>query len=368
MLSVQEYLLHGNTVESLEQFGIFAKYHPTKPYMILDYDQIESSKFKENSMVRECRGLVLKVNTWQIIHKSFNRFYNLNESSCTDKFDWTNFTSTLKEDGSLIKVRWCYGELLITTRNSFADSHCGESGKSWAELVESCLTHDQKVIIYDNDTKTFVFELLSPYNMVVVHHPKPRLVLLSVFDCYDGYEVDELNYPTINKWFEQKTTLNFTRYSEVMQYLVALEEAKDTTEGVVLKDCNGVRLKCKSLWYLKLHRLSGNGSIINTKNIVPIILQGEKDEILSYFPYLEDKIKETEALLSAMFCHLALVWEQCKNIEDQKEFALMITQQYHTDFSSILFNLKKKGKIQDFEALKHEWNQSEALILKVIKE
>lgn len=367
MLAVQEYL-QSNTIESLEQFGIFAKYHDTKPYVILDYDMVESAKFKEDPKVKECRGLVLRTDDFTIIHKAFDRFFNLNESSCTDKFVWEYFTSTVKEDGSLIKVRWYDGDLLVTTRNSFAESICGESGKSWKDLVLSCLTPPQKATIKYNETRTYVFELLSPYNMVVVHHPEPKLVLLSIFEHDTGFVSEEMydlfNYVTFN----QKQYLNFNSLDEVTAHLQALEEAKDTTEGLVLKDKNGVRLKAKSTYYLKLHRLSGNGNITMTKNIIPIILSGEKDEILSYFPYLFDKIKETESVLNFMFCHLTMVWEHAKDIQDQKEFALMITKQFQTKFSSILFNLKKRDKIQDFEALKHEWNQSEKLIIKVLED
>jgi hypothetical protein len=369
MLHVQEYL-KTNTIESLEAIGVFAKYHPTLPYAILDYDMVESSKFKEDPIVRECRGLCIRTDDYSIIHKAFNRFFNISESSCTDKFNWESFSTESKEDGSLIKCRWYDKDLFITTRNSFAESHCGDSGKSWKELVVSCLTPDQKSMIQIHNTYTFVFELCTEFNIVVVHHPKPKLVLLSIFYYYGN----ELNSSDIDNWnvnfnvyFNRPKVYKFESLNQVQKYLDRMAEEKDNAEGFVLKDSNGVRLKIKNSWYLQLHRLSGNGNIIMTKNLLPLLLAGEKDEILSYFSYLEPKFLELELIVAAFFMDLHDVWKNAKDIEDQKEFAIYITKQNNTPFSSILFHLKKDGKIQDEAALKHKFNESSALILKVLE-
>lgn len=368
MLHVQEYL-KTNTIESLEAIGVFAKYHPTLPIVILDYDMIESSKFKEDPIVKECRGLALRTDDFSIIHKAFNRFYNLNESSCTDKFNWESFSTTSKEDGSLIKVRWYNDDLFITTRNSFADSHCGDSGKSWKELVISCLTDRQIDHIRIHKTYTFVFEFCSEWNTVVVHHAKPKVVLLSIFDG-NGNELSSVDIDGWNTcWyldFNRPKVYKFESLDQVQKYLDRMAEEKDNAEGFVLKDSNGIRIKCKSVWYLTLHRLSGNGNIGLTKNLLPLLLAGEKDEIISYFSYLEPKFLELEFIVADLFANLHDVWKKAKDIEDQKEFAIYITKENHTDFSSILFHLKKEGKIQDEAALKHKFNESSALILKVL--
>jgi hypothetical protein len=368
MLAVQEYLKE-NTIESLEKFGIFAKYHANKPYVILDYDMVESSKHKEDQKVCECRGLVLNTLDYSIVQKSFNRFFNLNEASCTDKFDWTHFTTSTKEDGSLIKVRWVDKNFLVTTRNSFADSIVGESGLSWYQVVHRCCTDDQIECIQAYNGFSFVFELCSPHNTVVVNHPEPKLVLLGIFDCITGDEVCGWWTDDIAKdfGFNRPQTFEFKSLEEVIAYLDKLEEDKEDTEGVVLFD-GFTRLKAKSKWYLKLHRLSGNGNIALIKNILPLCLQGEKDEVLSYFPYLADRFAEVENILADLFTDLHCVWWTAQEIVEQKRFALYITRDNPTPFSSILFNLKKNDKITDYDAFKHEWNQSANLILKVLKE
>jgi hypothetical protein len=365
MLEVQRYL-QSNTIASLEQFGVFAKFHATKPYVILDYDMVESSKFKDHPIVCECRGLVLHTEDYTIVQKSFNRFFNLNEID-DSTFDWSNFSANTKEDGSLIKLRYYADEFLVTTRNSFADSLVGESGLTWDELVCSCLHEMQYRIIESNHQYTFIFELCTPHNMIVVNHPEPKLVLLGMVadtgNELDLYELDKFMVLP----FERPQEFKFKSLDEVIAYLDTLEEEKSSTEGVVLKDSKGERLKAKSKWYLKLHRLSGNGNVSLLKNVVPLILQGEKDEVLCYFPHLRSRFEEVEGILNSLFLGLYSIWNQCHHIEDQKEFALKITKEFPSPFNSILFRMKKNRDILDVKKLYHEWNQSEALILKVLK-
>jgi hypothetical protein len=365
MLKIQQYL-QTNTIESLEHFGIFAKYHPTEPIVILDYDQIESSKFKEHQLVKECRGIKLSTVDYSICQKGFDRFFNLLETADTTDFVWEHFSSTKKEDGSLIMIR-AYDKcnLFVTTRNSFADSICGESGKSWKELVLSCLSPYQQSIIKSNPTFTYVFELLSPFNTVVEYHPEPKLVLLSIFDHGDGFESTEIINLFHYCGFESKKQYNFNSMDSILAELDTMNLNKSIEEGFVVKDMNGIRLKCKNKFYLQLHRLSGNGNIATIKELLPIILSGEKDEILNYFPYLKSRIEEFELIIADLFTDLYVVWKMCKDIEDQKTFAICIKD--ITPFSGILFGLKKQGNIHDFNALKHEWSQSSDIILKVLK-
>ena len=92
MLVVQQHLKNGvETLESLyDRFGI---HHKIKDDMvILDYDQIESHKHKDRNVVKECRGLVLQMHTWDIIAKSFNRFFNLLENRKKDVWKVTIYS------------------------------------------------------------------------------------------------------------------------------------------------------------------------------------------------------------------------------------------------------------------------------------
>ena len=67
-----------------------------------------------------------------------------------------------------------------------------------------------------------------------------------------------------------------------------------------------------------------------------------------------------------MYNTLVTDWNKCKEIEDQKEFAICITKTHYTPFNSLLFRLKKDSDIKDIDKLKNLFYNSEELILKVL--
>lgn len=78
MLKVQEFLRNGGTIKELEETkGIVSTYSETDPLVILNYSQIDSPK--KDPICMECRGLTLELNTWNLVARSFLRFFNLNE-------------------------------------------------------------------------------------------------------------------------------------------------------------------------------------------------------------------------------------------------------------------------------------------------
>ena len=103
-LEIQKYLRGGNTIDQLGMtLGIHAKKHEELPLYILDYDMIEAPR--HHPIVNECRGLILEENTWDVVCKPFNRFFNLGENPSNDKsFNWEHSTALDKEDGSLMNL------------------------------------------------------------------------------------------------------------------------------------------------------------------------------------------------------------------------------------------------------------------------
>mgnify|MGYP000921629595 FL=1 len=76
MLEVQKYLKSGKTLEDLKnELAIKTTHHDSLPLVILNYDQIESRP-KDHPIVRECRGLTLRSDNFDLVGKSFNRFFN----------------------------------------------------------------------------------------------------------------------------------------------------------------------------------------------------------------------------------------------------------------------------------------------------
>jgi len=365
MLKIQEILHSGVKLDELEdKHGICVKYHPELPIVLLDYDQINS--VKTDPAVMECRGLCLHKETFEIIQKSFNRFFNFGEyEELTSQFNWNDFSAWDKIDGSMIKIRWYNDDFLITTRFSFADAECGLSSKSWRELVLGCLTEHQKYLIREWSEFTFVLEFCSPWNQVVKYHETPKLYWLSML--YGENElsqlvIDDLNFSYPYFGFNRPKEHHFKSDEECFAYLDKLNEERSTDEGFVLIDSNGLRLKIKNKYYVLLHSLNGNGEMTSLKKLLPVILNGEIDEIISYFPHLKDIVSDVKMRLDLLLSELLLVWDCAKDIESQKDFANKIIPL--TKMSSILFKVRKAGG--DIKDVGAEFKKSEGLLIKII--
>ena len=79
-LEVQKFLRSNHTLYDLtDELGILVTEHPNPnvPLVSLKYSQINSPK--HNEIVKECRGLVLEKDTWNVVAKPFKRFFNLGE-------------------------------------------------------------------------------------------------------------------------------------------------------------------------------------------------------------------------------------------------------------------------------------------------
>ena len=373
MLEVQKFLVEhhrqsepGYNFSLLEsEFGIKCNYHLEYPLVILNYDQLDSPKL--HPIVLECRGLVLDTTNYDVVAGCMKRFFNLGEATeITDKFDWTGpFNSRVKEDGSLMSLYFNkYSDKWeVKTRASWANQPIGENMPRWDELFFSLLP--EKLLDLLAKDFTFVFEICSMYNQVVRLYDEPKLFLLTAID-YDNTETDDMALDIFaSNLVERPAKINVADVDAVRAYIKQLEETDGTAEGLVLQDKNGLRIKVKSKTYLAYSQLSGNGNICMDKNLVPLILANEQDEAIAIFPAIEPRVRELQEIIFNLYHTLVTDWNKCKDIEDQKEFALTIAK---NNFSSILFRMKKEGTIKNIDVLKKMFYNSTELIIKVIKE
>jgi len=296
-LQIQKFMRSGKTFEELkESYGISVTEHPEFPIVIFNYSQIDSPKMEK--IVHECRGLVLEWGTWNIVARSFERFFNLGEASeLQESFNWNNFSTTSKEDGSVFMMFHYAGQWLVKTRNSWANGFVNEElGLTWVQLFEQA-THGMLAKLNSGipglgffPNHTYTVEIASPYNKIVRMYPQPVAYLLAVHTHGCGFEYDNVAMDRLTELTEagalrRPEVYRFRSLAEVEAFIKMKEETEPTFEGVVVRDNNNNRIKIKSSSYISLHHLRGEGeSLFKAKNHVPLILAGETEELLSYFP------------------------------------------------------------------------------------
>jgi RNA ligase len=362
MLNVQAYLRDGNPASGLSSdlgIGVFA--HPSLPLVGLKY---ESNAPKDHPIVKECRGLVLEAGSWDVVAKPFDRFYNAGElPSEFARFRWDRSTCQSKEDGSLLIVYAYRGAWHVNTSRSFGLDKVAMARMTWAELFWNASGLDALKL---DTAYTHVFELCSAYNQVVRPYPRPMVYLLSMFD---PSTCRELSGETVDSEAERLIARRPDSFAlrspdEVARFLREKEQLDPTFEGVVLRDDTDLRFKIKTRTYLEAHHAEG-GNILHPRRLIPLILLGEKDEAVAYFPALKDVADRIEAELEQEWTQLRDLWRSTWRVENQGDFARSIVGK--TRFSSLLFALRRThGSNQAEEHLRRLWLDSGELIVKML--
>jgi len=336
MLEVQKWLREFNCLDRLkDQLGIKSTVHEDGR-VILNYGMIDSPK--RHKIVRECRGLVLdSKDDWNLVARSFFRFFNLNEiPEETDEFVWENCNIQHKEDGSLLVVYYYKGQWHVNTRASFSTGQVGDNPITFRELALKAIPES----FWNNANKssTYVFELCSLYNKIVRTYQTPTVFLLTVFDGLHEIAPNFVDSEARITGVQRPQSLRFENIEQVQEYL-NIESNKDKTfEGVVLRDINNLRIKCKNQNYLCLHRMSNNGSPCSPKNVLPFVLAGELDELFLFFPEVKEYALQIKAKVDKWQQEIDDLWYVWGDIENQKKFALRVKDH---PFSGCLFKARK---------------------------
>lgn len=310
-----------------DAFGI--KIRRDGKLLVLNYDQIESPK--TDPIVVECRSLILEQDTLRVVSRGFDRFFNLGEALDTmPVIDWTRAKVYDKIDGSLIKIYPYKNRWEIATRGTaFADVPCGNWNVTFRELVYRALgveddfqfQHICKMSLLMSNT-TYIFELTSVENRVVKHYDGYKLHFLASRQNEDG----EYNTVTERKWLSSDQCL--LKVENPKEYTFYTPEAckdsasslKDLDEGYVVYQDGVPVCKVKSPAYVAIHHIRGEG--LNPKRMAELVLSGEVDEYLTYFPedkqYLQKYIDAYHMLINSIDAVYYLICVY----EDQKEFAL----------------------------------------------
>ena len=275
-------------------------------------------------VVQEARGIIIDLKICEVVCWPFRKFGNSHEFYA-DEIDWETAKVQEKVDGSIIKI-WFNKQLdqwQISSNSCIdADEAVLSTGYSIGELVRSTEEY-QKFIQYVrtdvvNKDYTYIFELVSPKNQIVIKYDKTQLYLLGIRDNITGLERKKENFKLMNFPVPKEYVLH-----SLDACISAAQELNKSDypdlEGFVVVDENWHRIKVKSPQYLIYHHVINNGMI--TKERAWDILQSDdfnmeefskmasednvkileyyKEEFIKAKDYVLEKIRETLELQKA---------------------------------------------------------------------
>lgn len=328
-------------------------------YVLLKYNQIDSD-FSQK-ICNECRGLIVNKHTFTPVALSFFKFYNIEEQYAA-KIDWDSVSVQEKVDGSKMLVWWddIHGKWKISTSGTLdaADAMINttmlSTSISFKALFEMAAWVDgytlEDLFSFLDRSKCYTFELVSPYNRVVVPYNEARLYLIGVRNIVT-FEEEVPNVPGMN--IRQPIHYNLFNLDECRE---ALEEMDWDEEGFVAVDKYWNRVKIKNKKWLQAHYLANNGVQSKTR-ILEIIENNEQNEFLAYFPEYQKRFAEITCLLDSFIQECVDAIEDVVKhgpYETKKDFALYVIGN-HKDVSDLLFKWYNDMPDCDYDDYARRW-------------
>lgn len=365
-LKIQTYLRGEGTLSDLRKdpYNLKINADSEKRRILFKYNQIESDMSLE--ICQEARGLILdSENDWEVISFPFHKFFNYGESQAHD-INWDTARIWEKMDGTCSVLYHFDGEWVMHTLGTVegeGEVHVDDLLSTPFEGTFSDLFFYAWDKIYGEDKLDdlntdyiYVFELMTPYNVVVKEYDGLKITLLAVRDRRTLEERDVLDF---TDEFDTPELFDFSDPS-LDQLIDSLDRFPPDEEGYVVCDADYNRIKIKNPDYLILHRMKDNA--VNRKNgILEIILNEKDDDLISRFPDMKDEVTEVKTLLRNFILFLERKYVEFggpstdpDDSEQRKEFALNVQNAFPAPMMSYMFTMLSEN-YSDFEEIIKEY-------------
>jgi len=203
-------------------------------------------------VVDGCRGAIYEKGTNKLVCAALDKFWEHDHPlAASASIDWSTAVVTEKLDGSLVKLFSYQGEWFVAS-NGCLDAYSAVIPRTSPQKTvggifdEAMSSHPEFSLERLDRNHTYLFELCSPHNRVVVFHDRSSLTHLVTYASATGKEVadsDGIGVPrpkrVLTTSLESTLSLAATLCSQ--------------EEGFVVADSAGNRIKVKGKDYCKVH-------------------------------------------------------------------------------------------------------------------
>lgn len=301
-IELRDFILsHENWEELLTAEPYHLKVSRDDGYIMFKYNQVFSDF--NIPLVREARGIIFRENDWECVCHPFNKFGNYGESYCPE-INWETASVQEKVDGSLIKFWYDNGWHISTNgtidafKANLNDVKYQNFGQLVLDAIRNAFTDEHEFFNILDSKFTYMFELVSPYNRVVIPYQETKLYFLGFRSRWIGEEFAPEHY-IFREYFTIPKRYPLHSLNDVR---TAASTLSWDEEGYVVCDANFNRVKIKSPSYVMAHYVRNNNTI-NVERLVQIILDGEQEEFLIYASDYADELHDVENTMKAIAAH-----------------------------------------------------------------
>jgi hypothetical protein len=361
MLAIQNYLVKHGLEKTVKAFSLKTREYENK--ILFKYDQLVSPALMALPEMQDCRGIILEKGTWKVMSLAFRKFFNSEEGNAA-KIDWNTAHVLEKLDGTMIQVYWDWHLnkwFAGTTGTAEGEGEVNnKNGTTFNDLfwdtVNNKYTFNECLL---NQNFVYVFELTTPYNIVVKPHGESSATLLAVRNRETLLEIGGKHLEMIAVSLSIPLVKSFDiNASNVGHLLKTFENMPWSEEGYVVRDGNDNRVKVKNPAYVAVHHLKGKTA---EHNILTIVKTNEIEEFAATFPERTEELYRLKEAYDGLVGKLNGVWLELqlrrpKNItkEEQKKYATAVFEVCGkhdvTQFTGLYFGLAqyKINSVEDY--------------------
>lgn len=286
-----------------------------------------------DDVTRQCRGLIMNVDTGEVIARPFPKFFNYQEHIANG---WPVPAETPivseKLDGSLGILYHLNGKAWIATRGSFKSDQALWATDWWRKNMGTTV----------EDGFTHLFEIIYPENRIVVSYDFSGLVHLASLDTQTSRPSSITLYDMTGKPVRAAKQIATTS----LEALAEMDEPN--SEGFVCYfPTANTRMKIKFPEYVRLHKimtgLSEIGIWEGLANGNKVDLADVPDEMFNWIKSVEGRLQaQVDAIESDAYAAV----KEAEELPTRKEQAEVITK--GTKYPGVAFAMLDK---KDWEAI-----------------
>lgn len=314
---IKAYLQWKSFQQLEDDHGVCARPSTLGDKFSLNYDQLLVKN--GDPVAEQCRGMVIRplqfdihilgdnwkhatVGDVEVLAWPMNRFYNFGDSSVA-QVDWDDPDLKVYEkvDGTCVIVYWdpfqkrwhCATRSVPEADLPIFKGHIEIGDATFSDMFLRALIATREEtsgplswvpktideVVHLNKEVTYVFELVSPYNQIVVNYPEPRAYLLAARHTSSGQELDPetIRIPHVRrpKTWPLKDAVAIGAFVNTLN--------PHEFEGTVICDSKFRRMKIKSMAYVLAHK-SKDTVTASPRNALEAIILEKIDDVIPLVP------------------------------------------------------------------------------------
>lgn len=353
MLKIQEYILKHGIEKAIKDFQLKSKDYENK--ILLKYDQLVSPTLMALPEMQDCRGIILDKSDWSVMSLAFRKFFNSEEGNA-HKIDWSTAHVLEKLDGSCIQVYWDkYKNSWFAGTTGTAEGEGEVNNKLgttfnqlfWKTIAEKYPTFR---IEWLDKKCCYVFELTTPYNIVVKPHGESSVALLTARNLVTLKEATREELLEAGRVLHLPVVKSFDlNAKDVGALLRTFDNMIWHDEGYVVVDANHNRVKIKNPKYVAVHHLKGKSA---EHNILTIVKSNEIEEFGATFPDRKEELYKLKESYDKLVGQLTDVWTELQAFRPKN-----ITPAEKKKYAQGVFEVCGKYKLNQFTGLYFALNE-----------